>query len=86
MSLKLSVPTTVGMSELLNDPVICKNFFRSAESLKQVICQVQLDIANEENRDTVGPTIVALKNFLDILLLFAAKGALLIKEENNKTQ
>jgi len=86
MATKLSVPETVGMKELLEDSSLCKSIARIKDGIKNIICQVQLDIANEDNRDTVGPTIVALKNFQDILLLFAAKGGVLIaNEKENKT-
>jgi len=88
MAAKLSVPESVGMKELLEDTSLCKGIARNKEGLKSIICQIQLDIANEDNRDIVGPTIIALKNLQDIILLFSAKGDLLIsqeKEKENKT-
>lgn len=88
MATKLSVPQSVGMQELLEDPSLCKGIARNKEGIKSIICQIQLDISNEDNRDIVGPTIIALKNLQDMILLFAAKGDVLLhkeKEKDNKT-
>lgn len=84
---KLSVPSSQHMIALLNKSHVCKSIARAAPDIKEVLLQIQLDISNEKNKDTIGPTIVALKNIHDILLLFVAKGELILskeKESDNK--
>lgn len=78
---KLSVPPSVQMQELLEQPHICKNVARIFPELKEIFIQTQLDITNEGNRDSVGATILGIKNILDVLLVFKTKGDLLIKQE-----
>lgn len=80
----LSVPPSVQMSELLDQPHICKGVARLFPELQRILLQTQLDIVNPENRDTVGPTLLGLKHIHDILLLFKRKGDLLIKQEPNE--
>lgn len=73
------------METLLEDPSICKMIARNHADLKSILTQTQLDIVNEGNRDTVGPTILGLKHIQDVLLLFKAKGDVLISAENKET-
>lgn len=77
----LSVPHSLQMSELLEQSHVCKGVARLFPELQQIIMQVQLDITNESNRDTVGPTVLGIKHIYDILLVFKTKGDLLIKQE-----
>lgn len=78
----LSVPPSIHMQELLNDRTLCKNVSVFGVDIQRIILQIQLDISNAENRDTVGPTILALKHVQDILMLFKTKGDLIINQEN----
>ena len=81
---KLSVPPSVHMAALLEQKYICKDIARAFPSIKEVLNQVQYDITTEENRDTVGPTILAMKNILDIMMVFKTKGDVYIQQEDNK--
>ena len=78
---ELSVPPSVQMGELLEQPHICKGVARLFPELQQILMQTQLDITNENNRDSVGPTVLGIKHVYDILLVFKTKGDLLIKQE-----
>ena len=81
---ELSVPPSVQMLELLEEGHICKTVSRAFPDLQKILFQIQLDITNEENRDKIGPTILGLKHVHEMLLVFRAKGDLLIKQENQK--
>lgn len=78
----LSVPPSLHMSELLGDRTLCKNVATIHADLERVLGQIQRDIVTNENRDTVGPTLLALKHVQDILMLFKTKGDMIITQEN----
>ena len=82
----LSVPATVGMTDLLNNETRCKVVARNYNDLRDIIMQIQLDVTDKTNRDDVGPTILALKHVIDIFSLFKAKGDLLLKDETKTTK
>lgn len=79
---KLSVPKSIHMEKLLQDGTLCKNVATFGEDLSRILSQIQTDICTEENRDIIGPTVLALKHVQDTLLLFSAKGNEIIKKEN----
>lgn len=62
------------MIELLNDIPFIKDIAQSEDSIIRLLNQVQRDITTPENRDLVGPTILACKHLQDIVLTIAAKG------------
>jgi hypothetical protein len=70
------------MADLLADGTLCKNIATFHADLEQILLQIQLDVVNEQNRDTVGPTLLGLKHVQDILLLFKAKGDVLVNQQN----
>lgn len=80
----LSVPATVGMTDLLNRPDVVAALHRSFPAIQAVLLQIQLDVTSETNRDTVGPTILALKHVHDVLSLFDAKGRVLVSDQSTK--
>jgi hypothetical protein len=82
MSKPLSVPQTVHMDDLLSDKTCCKNIASHYPDIERILMQIQRDVVTEENRDSVGPTLLALKHVQDTFLLFQAKGAALIQQEN----
>lgn len=82
MSEKLSIPYSVHMSELLTDKSCCKSIASNYPDIERVLFQIQLDITTEENRDVVGPTLLALKHIQDIFLLFRSRGDAVIQQEN----
>lgn len=82
----LSVPASPGMSLLLGDSSLCKAVFRNFPDFQKILLQIQLDITNETNRDDVGPTILALKQIHDILLLFKTKGAVIVSAEQKQQE
>lgn len=69
------------MTGLLADGTLCKNIATFHNDLQQVLSQIQLDVVTEENRDTVGPTLLGLKHVQDIFLLFKAKGDMLLAKQ-----
>jgi hypothetical protein len=77
----LSVPPSVHMTDLLADGTLCKNIATFHSDLQRILVQTQLDVVTEQNRDTVGPTLLGLKHVQDILLLFKAKGDLLLNQQ-----
>jgi hypothetical protein len=72
------------MEALLEKPHICRMFARNNVEIREVLQQIMLDITTEENRDTVGPTILALKHFHDIFALFEAKGRVILANEERE--
>jgi hypothetical protein len=82
----LSVSASVHMTALLEKAHVCKAISRSYDSLREVLMQLQCDITTEDNRDTVGPTILAMKHINDILLVFKTKGDVFIQQEEQKKQ
>lgn len=70
------------MKFLLDDPRVTKPLASAEDSINRILFQVMLDITTEENVNTVGPTILALKHAQDMLLLAALRGAIEIKKEN----
>ena len=77
----LSVPPSQQMVELLEQPHISKGIARIFPELQKILLQTQLDVTTEQNRDSVGPTILGIKHIHDVLLVFKTKGDLLIKQE-----
>lgn len=49
-----------GMSDLFNDDPLVLKLAKVAPEIDRVLSQIQLDAVAPENRDTVGPTILAL--------------------------
>lgn len=80
----LSVPASIHMEDLLKDTSLCKIVARNHADLLRILTQTQLDIVNEQNRDTVGPTLLGIKHIQDIFSLFKAKGDVLIEKENKQ--
>lgn len=78
---KVSVPPSLQMADLLEQPHICKGVSRLFPEIQKILMQIQLDVTTEENRDSVGPTILGIKHVHDIFSVFKAKGDLLIKQE-----
>jgi hypothetical protein len=70
------------MADLLADVTLCKNIATFHADLQQILTQIQLDLVTEQNRDIIGPTILGLKHVQDILLLFKAKGDVLVNQQN----
>lgn len=71
------------MKALLDDPRITKPIAAAKEALDKVNFQIMQDITNPDNKDTVGPTLLAIKHISDIYTLFALKGKVVATE--NKT-
>lgn len=77
----LSVPPSIHMTNLLSDGTLCKNIATFHRDIQQVLSQIQLDVVTEENRDTVGPTLLGLKHVQDIFLVFKSRGDVLLAKE-----
>lgn len=84
MSQQFSVKASPQMTELLADSSLTKRIATVYPDIQQILFQIMLDITTEENRHHVGPTILGIKNTLDILLLFRSKGDALIEIETQK--
>lgn len=81
---KLSVVPTPLTADLLNQKHLCKDIARAHASIEKVFSRLQLDLVTEENRDSVGPTILALKHIYDHLFVFKTKGDLYIEQEEKE--
>lgn len=80
----MSVAPTPLTAELLKQKSICKDIARAHPSIVLVLSQLQLDLVTEDNRDSVGPTLLAMKNILDHLFVFKTKGELFISQDEQK--
>lgn len=74
------------MDALLANQTLCKTIYRALPAITEVLMRIQLDITDETNRDTVGPTILALKHNHDAFTLIATKGAVYAKAEEKQTK
>lgn len=61
-------------------PTLCKAIYANLDDFQALLVQLQREITTSENRDIVGPTVLALKHVDDTFELFAAKGAVLTKQ------
>jgi hypothetical protein len=77
MPAKPSIDLTVHLEFLLSDDALCKRIAVTHPDIDKIFTEVQRAACNESNRDNVGPTILALKQISDVLLLFKAKGDVL---------
>lgn len=84
MSQPLSVNASPQMRSLLADDGLTQRIAILYPDLQRIFTQTMLDVTSEKNRDTVGATILGIKNALDVLLLFRAKGEALIETEKQK--
>ena len=78
---------TEQLKEILNNESFCVALAAHKDSFNATMYQIQLSMTTEENRDSVGATILAIKNvhaiFGDIIL----KGdAILAKKAKEKKQ
>lgn len=83
---QIAVKKTVGMDALLADTTLCKTIYRALPEIERVFRQIQLDSVTEDNRDTVGPTILALGRSLDTFNLIGTKGGAIAKTEEKQTK
>lgn len=85
MSLQLTrrpiLPITTGLLQLIEDPALCKRLDSITPDIDRVLAQVQLDHVTPENRDTCGPTLLALQLVRDAFFLFSTKGRAIMKAE-----
>lgn len=72
--------------EILKDKAFCRALAVHKRSFKALLYQIQLSITTEDNRDTVGPTILALREIHDIFEDVIIHGEALIVEEEKKTK
>jgi hypothetical protein len=59
---------------LLQDDHLCIDIARSHDSIVKVVEQYQRDMVTTENVETIGHQVLAIKQILDTLLLFATQG------------
>lgn len=78
------ITLTVHVQELLNDPVLTRSIAMSHKDVERVLIQAALDTVSEGNVETVAPTLLGIKHVQDILLLFKAKGDVIISKENKQ--
>ena len=74
------------MENLLERGHLCRMVARNYPELKEILQQIMVDITTEENRDSIGPTILGIKHILDTFSLFEAKGKILAAEEERKNR
>ena len=79
-----SVPSSAAMVKLLSDRVTSIALHRAFPDIQRVLLQIQLDITTPENRDLVGPTLLALRHVHDIFQLSEAKGAVIEQQIRTK--
>jgi hypothetical protein len=81
----LSVPKTVHLDRLIQDPRYINVIGPSYDSIKEVLNEIQRAICNENNIDRIAPTVMAIKNIDDVFVLFKANYDLKqSKEKQNK--
>ena len=80
----MSVPLTLHVAKLLEDPSVCKSIAGSHDAIELLLMQIQKDICTEANRDTVGPTLLALKHVQDVFHAFNVKGKLTLSQQNKE--
>jgi hypothetical protein len=68
------VKLTPGLAEILNRGDLCKRIASTADDFEIVLAQLQRDHTTEENRDTAGPTLLALRMVAETMILVKARG------------
>ncbi len=71
-----SIKPSLHLIGMLEDPAKVRRIAASADDFDDVLRQIQLDIATPENRDLIGPTVLALRHVQDVLALFRARNDL----------
>ena len=72
------VQLTVGMTELIaRRPTLCKVLNTNLEDFRELLVQIQRELVCEENLNSVGPTVLAIKAIDETFTLLAAKGGTL---------
>lgn len=69
----LSVPLSIHMSAMMADRRTLRAVKDAYPEIERILLQIQKDVVNEENRDNVGPDMLALKRVQDVFLAFKAK-------------
>jgi hypothetical protein len=78
---------TEPLKEILNDESFCIAMATYKEPFNAALYQIQMSMTTEENRDSVGSTILALKNIHGIFHDIILKGeALIAKKEKSTTK
>jgi len=69
------------IKELLLDKKVCRDIAKSIESIMLILNQNQRDMVTEANMERIGPAVLAHKQIINILDLFAGAGKGIIATE-----
>lgn len=78
-TLPARVDETAQLNALLDDPQVVVEISKAYGSIERVLLQVQRYLVTEENRDSVGPTLLAMKNIDSFLIMFKNRGDEMIR-------
>jgi hypothetical protein len=78
----LSVNKTVQLDQMIQDPRYTSIIGPSYNTIKEILNEVQRAICNENNLDKIAPTVLAIKNIDDTMLLF--KSAYEVRKSQEK--
>lgn len=68
------LPITLGVQALINDTALCQRMDTVVDDLDRIIAEIQRAIVSPANRDTVGPTLLALAMVNDSFKIFTSRG------------
>lgn len=69
-----------------SDPQLAVMLVKNQDGFRKLLLQIQLELVTEENKDTLGHTMFAVKEIYDIFDMVIAKGEALIQESQKKEQ
>lgn len=80
--LKIKTPRMLALLE--SEKAFCTSLAKNKEAFKKILYQIQLELVNEDNKDSIGPVIYGMKlidmQFEDVIIF----GEALIEQENKK--
>lgn len=79
-----SIETSASMLALLDNSGLCRSIAVNGEHYREILAQVQLDAVTENNMNSIGSVMLALKKIQETILLFESKGRAIISQEERK--
>lgn len=67
-------------------PELALSLVRVKDDFKELLLQIQLELVTEDNRDTLGHTVYAVKEMYQIFDAVILRGEALIQEAQKKEQ
>lgn len=81
-----SLNITVGLKRLLDNEAFVKKITVAAPEFEELLAQIQRDVVSEGNMSSIGPMCYALKEVQEAIILFSARGEVILGAETRASQ